>query len=72
MSLIQVADLRLEADRRKQLPSTNPEQQLLLEAQLRATAVQLAGNAAVRGVIRRVIAVQQVKLHSTDLYLPNA
>ena len=57
---------------REQPPSADPEHQFLLEAQFRPAAVKLAGNASMSGIIRRVIAVQQVKLHSADLNLPGA
>ena len=72
MPFIQVADFRLDAERGKQPPSADPEQQFLLEAQLRPAAIKLAGNPSMRGEVRRVIAVQQVKLHSADLNLPGA
>ena len=72
MPFIQVTDFRLDAERREQSPSTDPQQQFLLQAQLRPTAVQLAGDAAMGGVIRRVIAVQQVEFHATDPDLPGA
>src|SRR5438094_4025116 len=72
MPFIQMADFRLNAKRTKQSPSADPEQYFLLEAQLRPTAIQFAGNASMRREIRRVIAVQQVQLHSADLHLPGA
>src|SRR5665647_3965513 len=72
MSLIQVADFRLDAERREQAPSAYPEQHFLFEAQLRASSVKLAGNAPMRGIIRCVVAVQQVQLDATDLNLPGA
>ena len=72
MPFIQVADFRLDAERGEQPPSANPEEQFLLEAQLRPAAIQLAGNPSMRGEVRRVIAVQQVQLHSADLDLPGA
>ena len=57
---------------RKQPPSADPEQHFLLEAQLRPAPVELAGNSSVSGEVRRVVAVQQVELHPTDLDLPGA
>ncbi len=39
MPFIQVADFRLDAERRKQSPSANPECHLLFEAQLRPAPV---------------------------------
>ncbi len=72
MSLIQVTDLRLYPERPQQTPSPDPEQQFLLEAQLRAAAIQFARDGAMSGDVRGVIAVQQVELHSADLDLPGA
>ena len=72
MPFIQMADFRLNTQRTKQSPSADPQQQFLLEAQLRPAAIQFAGNASMRGEICRVIAVQQVQLHSADLDLPGA
>ena len=72
MPFIQMTDFRLNAKRAKQSPSADPEQQFLLEAQLRPAAIQLAGNPSMSGEVRRVIAVQQVKLRSADLDLPGA
>ena len=72
MPFIQVADFRLDAERREQSPSANPERHLLFEAQLRTASVKLTGNASMCGVIRCIIAVQQVQLYATDLNLPDA
>ena len=67
---IQVTDLGLDSQRTEQPPSADAEQQFLLEAQFRSTPIELAGNPPVSGKVRRVIAVQQVELHSADLNLP--
>ena len=72
MPFIQVTDLRLDSERSEQPPSADPEQQFLLETQLRAAAIELAGDPPMSRDVRRVIAVQQVKLHSADLDLPGA
>ena len=72
VAFIQVTDLRLHPERAEQPPSADPEQQFLLEAQLRPAAIQLAGNPSMSGKVRRVIAVQQVKLHPAHLNLPGA
>ena len=72
MPFIQVTDFRLDAECGEQPPAANPKQHFLQEAQLRSAAIQLAGNPAVSGEVRRVIAVQQVKLHPTNLNLPGA
>ena len=72
MPFIQMTDFRMDAKRTKQPPSADPEEQLLLEAQLRPAAIKLAGDPSMCGKVRRVIAVQQVELDSTDLDLPGA
>ena len=72
MPFIQMTDFRLEAKRTKQSPSADPKDQFLLQTQLRPAAIQLAGNPSMSGEVRRVIAVQEVKLHSADLDLPGA
>ena len=72
VAFIQMTDFRLESERAKQAPSADSEQQLLLEAQLRAAAIELAGDPTMSGKIRGVITVQQVKLHAADLNLPGA
>lgn len=72
MPFVQVTDFRLEAQCIKQSPSTDPEQQFLFETQLRPAPIKFAGGPAIRGKVRRVIAVQQVKLHSAYLDLQRA
>ena len=72
MPFIQMTDFRLDAQCVEQPPAADPEQQFLQEAQLRAAAIQFARNPSMSREVRRVIAVQQVKLHSTDLDLPGA
>jgi len=67
-----MANFRLDSKRTKQSPSADPEQQFLLEAQLQPASIQLTGNPSMNRKIRRVIAVQQVKLHSANLDLPGA
>jgi len=67
MTFIQVTDIRLDAECGEQPPAANPKQHFLQKAQLRSAAIQLAGNPAMSRKISRVIAVQQVKFHPTDL-----
>ena len=69
---IQVTDLRLEPECAEQSPTADPEEQLLLQAQIRPAPVKLAGNPPINREVRRIIAVQQVKLYPTDLDLPGA
>ncbi len=70
MAFIQMTDFRLDAECGKQPPSADPKYQLLHQAQIGPAAVKLAGNPAVRRVVCRIVAVQQVKLHPPDLNLP--
>jgi len=44
MPVVQVTDFRLDAERDEEPPATNPEKQLLGEAQLWPTPVKLAGD----------------------------
>jgi len=53
-------------------PSADSKHHLLQEAQVRSAAVKLAGNPAIRWIVRRIIAVQEVELQSADLNLPGA
>ena len=69
---IQVANLRLDAERGKEPPAADPKDQLLHQAQVRPAAIKLAGDPAIRRKVRRVIAVEQVELQSADLGLPSA
>src|SRR3989442_5318938 len=68
----EMADLGLEPERSQQPPAPDPEQELLLQPQLRSASVQLAGDAADRRRVGRVVAVQEVEHHATDLDLPGA
>ena len=72
MSFIQVTDFRFDSERAEQPPSANSEQQFLLEAEFGAAAIQFAGDATISRKVRRIIAVQQIKLHPANLYLPGA
>jgi hypothetical protein len=69
MPFIQVTDFRVDAKCSEQAPAADPEKQFLLEAQLRPTPIQLAGDRSITGKVRRIVAVQQVKLDSADLDL---
>src|SRR5208283_2592625 len=70
MSFIQVTDFRLDAERAEQPPPANPKHNLLFQPQLRSAPIKLAGNAAVSREVRKVIAVEQVKMHPANLDLP--
>ena len=53
MPFIQVTDFRLDAQCAEQPPAANPEKQFLLDAQLRAAPIQLAGDPSMSGEVRR-------------------
>src|SRR5947207_15719569 len=72
MPFIEMTDFRLDADCGEQPPSADPKDQLLHETQFRRASVKLAGNPSVRRVVRRIVAVPQVKLRSAHLDLPGA
>ena len=72
MPFIQMTDFWLDPESAEQPPSANPEDQFLLEAQFRATPIELVCNPSMSRKVRRVIAIQQVELHSADLGLPGA
>jgi len=65
-----VTDFRLEAECTEESPSADSEEHFLLEPQFRPTPVELACNPPMNGVVRRVIAVQQVEFHAANLDLP--
>ena len=69
---IEMTDFGPDAKRTEESPAAQPEEQLLLQAQLRPAPVELACDAPVSGVVCRVITVQQIKLRSADLDLPGA
>ncbi len=62
MALVQVADLRLDAECGQQPPPADSQDDLLHQAQLRPAAVQLTGDPSVRGDVCGIVAVQQVEL----------
>ena len=72
MPFIQVTHLRFDPERAEQPPSADPEQDFLLEAQFGAAAIEFAGDPPMCGKIRRIITIEEVKLHSADLNLPGA
>ena len=72
MAFIQVTDFRIDAQRVQQPPSANAQEHLLHQAQFRPAPIQFAGDPAMSGKVRRVIAVQEIKFHSPDLDLPGA
>src|SRR6266850_2559230 len=72
MSLVEMADVRLDANRLQHPPSTDAENDLLLQAQLAVAAIELAGNASIRRCIRRIVGVHQIQPHTADLHLPHA
>src|SRR5208282_43068 len=72
MAFIQVTNFRMDPERAEQPPAANPEKQFLFEAHLRPAAIQLTGDPSMSGIVRRVIAVQEVELDPASLDLPGA
>ena len=72
MALVEMTHLGVEAERAQQAPAADAEHQLLLQPQLRAAAVQLAGDAAHRRGIGGIVAVEQVERGAPDARLPGA
>src|ERR1039457_4264166 len=69
---VEVAHFRFDAECIEQSPATQPKYDLLLQAQLGITTVQLTGDAAVNGDVGCVVRVQKVEPLSTYLNLPGA
>src|ERR1700676_720207 len=67
-----MTDFRLQTKRAQKPPTSNSQDQLLLQAQLRPAAVEFACNAAVRGDVCRIVGVQQIQSRPGDLNLPGA
>ena len=67
---VQVTYFRLKAERTQQPPSADPKHHFLFQAQFRSAPIEFACNASMNGGVCSVVAVQQVELHSADLYLP--
>src|SRR5262245_44295219 len=70
MPLVQVQHFGRKAQNREQSPARQPQYDLLLKPGLGTTAVQLAGDTAVRGEIRGVVGIEQVQLGSSHPRLP--
>ena len=68
--LVQVADVRGDAEQAQQAPAEHPEQQLLLETQLGPAAVQLAGDGPDVRRVGGVVGVEQVQPASSHLHFP--
>src|SRR5438445_8389645 len=72
MTLIQMTDIRMQIQSIQKPPSSHSQDQLLLQTQLRAAAIEFARDAAVRRDIRGIVGVQQVQFRPADLDLPGA
>ena len=70
--LIEMAHLGIETECTQQPPPADAEQDFLLQAQLRATAVQLAGYPAYRRWIGWVVTVKEIEGGTPDTRLPGA
>ena len=72
MPFIQMAHIGAQIQGIEQAPAADAEHDLLLQPKLGAAAIELAGDATACGVIRNVIAVEQVQLQAADPDLPGA
>jgi hypothetical protein len=72
VALVQMVDLRLEAEGVDEARAADAQHDLLHQAHLAAAAVQLSGDAAVDRAVQRFFAVQQVQGRAADLRLPHA
>ena len=69
---VELADLGLQPEGPQQAPAADAEDDLLEQAQLRAAAVELAGDAPQGRRIRGVVRVEQVECGAANLHLPGA
>ena len=72
MPFVKMADVRFDPKRGQQSPTADPEHHFLFQAQFRAAAIQLAGDAAMHGEVGRVIRVEQVERQPAHLDPPGA
>ena len=72
MPLVQMTDIRPAVERGEKPPPSDAQHHLLHQADVRSAAVQLAGDPSIRRRVDRVVAVEQVELHSSHLRLPCA
>jgi hypothetical protein len=70
--LVEVTDVDLQIHRLERAPAADPEHDLLHEAQLVISPVQLAGDSAVHRSIHRVVANQRIQRHAAHLCPPRA
>ena len=70
MALVQVADLRFDAERPQYPPAPDAEDEFLLQPGLWAPAIELAGDASVDGAVHEVVCVEQVQRHPSRADLP--
>ena len=70
--LVEVTDVDLQLHRLERSPAADPEDDLLHEAQLVISPVQLAGDPAVHRTVHRVVAIQQIQRHAPHLRAPHA
>jgi hypothetical protein len=66
---VQVTDFRLETERAEQPPSADPEEQFLLEAQIRPAPVEFAGNPPINWEVRRETRQNRVLRSLPDYFL---
>src|SRR5579872_1145039 len=70
VTFVEVAHFRLEPQCAKQTPTSDSEDQLLLQPQVWSSAIELAGNAPVHRQVGRIVRIQQIELGSPNLGLP--
>jgi hypothetical protein len=71
MALVEMTDLRLDAQRSQHPPASDAQDEFLLQPHLGAAAVQFAGDAPVGGSVHEVVGVEQVEHHSSGPHLPH-
>ena len=72
MAFIEMADFGLQTKGPQQSPSTNPENNLLLQSHLRIATIEFTGDSPMCSGIGEVISIEQVKLCPANRDLPAA
>src|SRR6266446_1853655 len=65
-----MADVGVNTHHVQHPPPANAEHDLLFQAQLAVTTIELSGDAPVCRRVRRVVRIHQVQSRTSDLYLP--
>ena len=72
MTLIEMADFRLQANGAEQAPAANTKNKFLPQAHLRIAAIEFTRDAALRRRISEVVGVEKVELRPPDRNFPAA